>query len=68
MSRPIMSATASSARSSRAGKSRHTSPEGFESLQRRNQAAEVLQSYETLSWYSFQRCEVSQSISFPLKL
>ncbi|KAK3721825.1 hypothetical protein LTR37_002991 [Vermiconidia calcicola] len=33
------------------------SPESFESLARRNGAAEILQSYEKLSWYSFQRCE-----------
>lgn len=34
------------------------SPESHESLSRRNAAAEILQSYEKLSWYSFQRCEV----------
>ncbi|KAK3713795.1 hypothetical protein LTR37_008281 [Vermiconidia calcicola] len=33
------------------------SPESFESLARRNGAAEILQSYEKLSWYSLQRCE-----------
>ena len=33
------------------------SPESYVSLQHRNAAAEILQSYEKLSWYSFQRCE-----------
>ncbi|KAF2478999.1 hypothetical protein BDY17DRAFT_327807 [Neohortaea acidophila] len=33
------------------------SPESYESLARRNAAAEILQSYERLSWHSFQRCE-----------
>lgn len=34
------------------------SRESFESLYKRSQAAEILQSYEKLSWYSFQRAEV----------
>ncbi|KAK4636023.1 hypothetical protein CLAFUW4_00310 [Fulvia fulva] len=33
------------------------SPESFDSLRRRNTAAEVLQSYEKLSWLSTSRCE-----------
>ncbi|EME50072.1 hypothetical protein DOTSEDRAFT_20460 [Dothistroma septosporum NZE10] len=33
------------------------SPESFDSLRRRNTAAEVLQSYEKLSWFSIARCE-----------
>ena len=37
------------------------SPESFQSLSERNHAAEVLQSYEMLSWYSFSRCEVCHS-------
>ncbi|KAK3628476.1 hypothetical protein LTR56_003855 [Elasticomyces elasticus] len=38
------------------GNSRH-SPEAFQSLFERNEAAEILQRYEMLSWYSFIRCE-----------
>nr|POE96444.1 hypothetical protein CFP56_56494 [Quercus suber] len=33
------------------------SPETFESLLRREEAASILQSYEQLSWWSFKRCE-----------
>ncbi|KAK0934767.1 hypothetical protein LTR29_013624, partial [Friedmanniomyces endolithicus] len=33
-------------------KARH-SPEAFQSLYERNEAAEALQRYELLSWYSF---------------
>ncbi|KAK5175355.1 uncharacterized protein LTR77_000494 [Saxophila tyrrhenica] len=33
------------------------SPESFESLACRNAAAEILQSYEKLSWLAMQRCE-----------
>lgn len=32
--------------------------ESIESQRRRNEAAEILQSYEQLSWYAYQRCEV----------
>lgn len=39
------------------------SPESFISLQNRNDAARILQSYEKLSWYSFQRGEVSVPLS-----
>ncbi|KAK5681115.1 hypothetical protein LTS10_006876 [Elasticomyces elasticus] len=38
------------------GNPRH-SPEAFQSLYERNEAAEILQRYEMLSWYSFMRCE-----------
>lgn len=38
---------------------RPASPESHESFTRRNNAAEILQSYEKLSWYSYERCEVS---------
>ncbi|PIB00750.1 hypothetical protein CB0940_01048 [Cercospora beticola] len=31
--------------------------ESIESQRRRNEAAEILQSYEQLSWYAYQRCE-----------
>ncbi|KAF2207867.1 hypothetical protein CERZMDRAFT_107598 [Cercospora zeae-maydis SCOH1-5] len=31
--------------------------ESIQSQRRRNEAAEVLQSYEQLSWYAYQRCE-----------
>ncbi|KAI5369572.1 hypothetical protein Slin15195_G004470 [Septoria linicola] len=31
--------------------------ESIESLRRRNEAAEILQSYEKLAWYSYDRCE-----------
>ncbi|KAM3419425.1 hypothetical protein BST61_g5352 [Cercospora zeina] len=31
--------------------------EPIESQRRRNEAAEILQSYEQLSWYAYQRCE-----------
>ncbi|EMC94909.1 hypothetical protein BAUCODRAFT_34912 [Baudoinia panamericana UAMH 10762] len=48
--------TASSSRTSTGTLSR-LSPESFDSLYRRNQAAEILQSYEKLSWFSFHRCE-----------
>ncbi|KXT11524.1 hypothetical protein AC579_6580 [Pseudocercospora musae] len=34
------------------------SPEAYDSLRRRNGAAEILQSYERLSWHAFKRCEV----------
>jgi hypothetical protein len=34
------------------------SPESFDSLNERNRAAQILQSYEKLSWISFQRGEV----------
>jgi hypothetical protein len=34
------------------------SPESYASVQRRNEAAEILQSYEALSWWSFHRAEV----------
>jgi hypothetical protein len=34
------------------------SPESYHSLQIRVRAAEILQSYETLSWFSSSRCEV----------
>lgn len=34
-------------------------PESFESLANRNAAVKILQSYEKLSWISFERCEVS---------
>ncbi|TKA74826.1 hypothetical protein B0A55_05935 [Friedmanniomyces simplex] len=37
-------------------KARH-SPEAFKSLYERSEAAEALQRYEVLSWYSFIRCE-----------
>lgn len=37
------------------------SPESFQSLNERNNAAEILQSYEKLSWLSMQRCEVWES-------
>ncbi|KAK3057073.1 hypothetical protein LTR09_002111 [Extremus antarcticus] len=47
------SRTPAAASSSRPPKS----PESFESLARRNGAAEILQSYEKLSWFSMQRCE-----------
>lgn len=44
----------------RSGKSSGAkSPESFQSLHQRNVAAEILQSYEKLSWYSMQRCEAS---------
>ncbi|KAF7186809.1 hypothetical protein HII31_11769 [Pseudocercospora fuligena] len=33
------------------------SPEAYDSLRRRNGAAEILQSYEKLSWHAFKRCE-----------
>ncbi|KAK4507245.1 hypothetical protein PRZ48_000980 [Zasmidium cellare] len=33
------------------------SPESFDSLRARDAAAEILQSYEKLSWLSFHRCE-----------
>ncbi|KAF2173186.1 hypothetical protein M409DRAFT_17131 [Zasmidium cellare ATCC 36951] len=33
------------------------SPESFDSLRTRDAAAEILQSYEKLSWFSFHRCE-----------
>lgn len=39
------------------------SPESFDSLRRRNGAAEILQSYEKLSWHAFKRCEVYASHS-----
>ncbi|KAK4547879.1 hypothetical protein LTR36_010598 [Oleoguttula mirabilis] len=51
-SRPI--ATASSAPTPRKA---NRSPESHVSLDRRNAAAWILQSYEKLSWWSFQRCE-----------
>ncbi|KAH9825778.1 hypothetical protein Tdes44962_MAKER03989 [Teratosphaeria destructans] len=35
------------------------SPESHLSFARRREAAEILQSYEKLSWLSFERCEVS---------
>lgn len=34
------------------------SPESFESMRERDHAAEILQSYEMLSWYAIRRCEV----------
>lgn len=39
------------------------SPESYASLHRREAAAEILGSYEKLSWYSFQRCEVRRICS-----
>ncbi|KAK3675082.1 hypothetical protein LTR78_005016 [Recurvomyces mirabilis] len=38
-------------------KNKSRSPESYHSLARRNEAAEILQSYEMLSWWSFARCE-----------
>jgi len=48
------------ATSSRATGKAPKSPEAFASLDQRNNAARILQSYEKLSWYSFYRSEVSQ--------
>lgn len=50
---------------SRGGKSASgaKSPESFQSLNDRNNAAEILQSYEKLSWFSMQRCEVSNCLT-----
>ncbi|KAK4555578.1 hypothetical protein LTR86_007331 [Recurvomyces mirabilis] len=39
------------------GKNKSRSPESYHSLARRSEAAEILQSYEMLSWWSFARCE-----------
>lgn len=45
----------------RSAATRSRTPESIESLRRRNEAAEILESYEKLSWYSTARCEVSIS-------
>lgn len=39
------------------GMSRSQTPESIESLRRRSEAADVLESYEKLSWYAATRCE-----------
>lgn len=44
---------------------RTRSPETHESLHRRNVAAEILQSYETLSWFALDRNEVRISPEKP---
>lgn len=54
-----MASSSKTSSAARGGKTSGTkSPESFQSLNRRNAAAEILQSYEKLSWYSMQRCEV----------
>ncbi|KAK5116383.1 hypothetical protein LTR62_007930 [Meristemomyces frigidus] len=51
-----IAATGYGASSNKTSRNR-ASPESFHDLARRCEAAEVLQSYEMLSWFSFARCE-----------
>ncbi|KAL9535220.1 hypothetical protein SMMN14_01467 [Sphaerulina musiva] len=39
------------------GMTRSPTPESIESLRRRSEAADILESYEKLSWYAAARCE-----------
>ncbi|QIW96817.1 hypothetical protein AMS68_002335 [Peltaster fructicola] len=53
-------AASSSSSSYARGARGERSPESFESLRKRNEAVEILQSYEKLSWHSYARRETLQ--------